>query len=216
MLRLCLASLLLTAVAAGQTFVVQHARLIDGNGGDPIEDSALVIEDGRITYAGPFADAEVPDGAQPVNMRGKTIVPGIINMHGHVGATKGLVQDAANFTRDNVIANLRTYARYGVTTTTSMGTGLDTMIEYRDQRDRDEFQSARVLTALQGFTAIGGYPTLVPGVKGVAQEVATPEQARAGVDALADKGANLVKMWVDTHHGEYPKISREIRESTLR
>ena len=215
MLRLFVATFFVAALASAQTIVIEHARLIDGNGGTPIEDSTMIVEDGRITYVGSAADANIPDGVQRLNMRGKTIVPGIINMHGHVGSTKGLVQDAENFTRESVIANLRTYASYGVTTTTSMGTGGDGMIEYRNERERDEYQSARVLTALQGFTAIGGYPTKVPGVKGVAQEISTAQQAIDGVNTIADKGANLAKMWIDTHHGEYPKLAPELREAII-
>ena len=215
MTRIVLITLLSALLAPAQTLVLNHVRLIDGGGGVPLEDAALVIEKGRIQYAGPADAAKIPDDAETLNLRGKTVVPGIINLHGHVGATKGVVQDVANFTRDNVIANLRTYARYGVTSTTSMGTDLDEMIEYRDERNRDAFQSARVHTALQGFTTIAGYPTTAPGVKGVAQEVAGGAQARARVDQLADKGADLVKMWVDSHHGEFEKLPLSTAEAII-
>jgi imidazolonepropionase-like amidohydrolase len=142
-------------------------------------------------------------------------MPGIINLHGHVGMTKGLVQDIKNYTRENVDENLKTYALYGVTTTTSMGTDSDLIVEIRDEQRRGKVSGARVFTALQGFTALGGYPTKVPGVKGVAQEMASAAQARARVDQLADKGADIAKMWVDTHHGEYPKISEDIRKAII-
>ncbi len=193
-----------------QNLVLNHVRLIDGSGAAPVEDAAVVIQNGRIQYAGPASSAKIPNGLQTLDLKGKTVVPGIINMHGHVGATKGIVQDAKNFTRQNVIDNLRTYAMYGVTSTTSMGTDLDSMIEYRDERNRDGFQGARVYTALQGFTTIGGYPTAAPGVKGVAQEVSSGPQAKALVDKLADKGADLAKMWVDSHHGAFPKLPLDI------
>jgi imidazolonepropionase-like amidohydrolase len=215
MLRLFITTIFVAVMASAQTYVVQHARLIDGNGGAAIEDSALVVEDGRISYAGPFAGAAIPEGAQRINMQGKTIVPGIINAHGHVGLTKDLKQDQANYTRANVIKNLQIYASYGVTTTTDMGTALDTILEYRDQRNKGEFEGARVLTAVHGFTAIDGYPTRVPGVKGIANEVSSPDQARKLVDKLADDGANLIKMWVDTHHGAYPKLAPEIRTAII-
>ena len=215
MLRLIITTIFVAVMASAQTLVVQHARLIDGNGGTPIEDSALVVEDGRITYAGPFAGAAIPSGAQVMNMQGKTIVPGIINAHGHIGLTKDLKQDQANYTRANVIKNLQIYASYGVTTTTDMGTSLDAILEYREQRNKGEFDGARVLTAVHGFTAVDGYPTRVAGVKGIAHEVASPEQARKLVDELADAGADLIKMWVDTHHGEYPKLAPEIRTAII-
>lgn len=215
MLRLLITTLFVAVMASAQTFVVQHARLIDGNGGAAVEDSALVVVDGRITYAGPFAGASIPEGAERLNMQGKTIVPGIINGHGHVGLTKDLKQDQANYTRANVIRNLQIYASYGVTTTTDMGTSLDSILEYREQRNRGEFEGARVLSAVHGFTAIDGYPTRVPGVKGAANEVSSPDQARNLVNKLADDGADLIKMWVDTHHGAYPKLAPEIRMAII-
>ncbi len=56
-----------------------------------------------------------------------------------------------------------------------------------------------------------GYPTRVAGVKGAAYEVSSPDQARKLADKLADDGADLIKMWVDSHHGEYPKLAPDIR-----
>jgi imidazolonepropionase-like amidohydrolase len=129
--------------------------------------------------------------------------------------TKDLKQDQANYTRANVIKTLQVYASYGVTTTTDMGTSLASILEYRDQRNEGEFEGARVLTAMHGFTAIEGYPTRVPGVKGVVHEAASADQARKLVDKLADEGADLIKMWVDTHHGDYPKLSPEIRAAII-
>jgi imidazolonepropionase-like amidohydrolase len=150
-----------------------------------------------------------------VDVSGKYVIPGIINLHGHVGVTKGLTQDMGNYTRENVEQNLKTYALYGVTTTTSMGIDSDLILEIRDEQRRGKVSGARVFTALQGFTALGGYPTKVPGVKGTVQEIASAAQARARVDQFADKGADIAKMWVDTHHGEYPKIAPEIRQAII-
>jgi imidazolonepropionase-like amidohydrolase len=217
MLRLLLLTLAFSLAAPAKTLVLNHVRLIDGTGGAAVEDAAIVIGDnGRIRYAGPAAQAQIPSDADVLDLGGKTVVPGIINMHGHVGNVKGVVQDRSNFTRENVIRNLRDYAMYGVTTTTSMGTDEDLMIEIRDERRRDAFQSARVFTALQGFTTPDGYPTMAPGVKGVAQETATAAQARAWVDKLADKGADIVKTWIDSHHGEFQKVPPPVYEAIIK
>ena len=202
---------LFTALAlSAQVRVLTHATLIDGTGGAPVEDATIVIRGEKIAAVGPSDKVKTPKGADVVDLSGKTIVPGIINLHGHVGNTKGLNQDRSYFTRERVIDNLRTYAMYGVTTTTSMGTDEDAMISYRDERNRNAFQGARVLTALQGFTTLNGYPTTAPGVKGVAQEAASASQARTWVDRTAKKGADLIKMWVDTHHGAFPRLPKEV------
>ncbi len=207
MKRLILALLLSALTLAAQQRVLLHATLIDGSGAAPVPDAAVLIgSDGKIRAIGPASSVETPAGAQVVDLTGKYIVPGIINLHGHVGNVKGLSQAREHFSRENVIRQLQTYAKYGVTMTTSMGTDEDEMVAIRDERNRNAFDGARVLTALQGFTTRAGYPTQAPGVKGVALEVATSAQAKVWVDKLADKGADLVKMWVDSHHGEFEKL----------
>ena len=201
---------------SAQTLVLDHVTLIDGTGAAPIADAAIVIQGQRIQAIGPSASVNKPAGAQTIDLTGKTVVPGIINLHGHVGNVKGLEQDRKHFSRQNVIDQLQTYASYGVTLTTSMGTDEDLMIEIRDERNRGAFEGARVMTALQGFTTVAGYPTTAPGVKGVAQEAASAAQARTWVDATAKKGADLIKMWVDGHHGAFQKVGPELYTAIIK
>src|SRR5262245_12652083 len=74
--------------AAGTT-IIRNGRLVDGNGGAPVERAALVIRDGRINYAG--SEARMPDAspdAQTINARiidarGGTIMPGLVEAHFH-------------------------------------------------------------------------------------------------------------------------------------
>ena len=60
------------------------ARLIDGTGRAPIEQATLLVRDGRIEAAGAAADVQIPAGAVQVDLSGKTVMPGIVNAHGHV------------------------------------------------------------------------------------------------------------------------------------
>ncbi len=199
-----------TLALSAQVTVLQHATVIDGTGGAPIADATIVIADGKIRDIGPSSSVKAPESADVVDLSGKTIMPGIINLHGHVGLAKGLSQDIKNYTRENAEAQLTLYASYGVTTTTSMGTDDDLIVEIRDEQRRGKLSGARVFTALQGFTTLGGYPTHAPGVKGIAQEVASAAQAKAWVNRLADRKADIVKMWVDSHHGAFDKLSPAI------
>jgi imidazolonepropionase-like amidohydrolase len=69
--------------ATGGT-VVSNGQLVDGTGAAPVPDAALVIEDGRIRYAGPVRGAPpVPAGVQHVDARGGTILPGLVEAHYH-------------------------------------------------------------------------------------------------------------------------------------
>ena len=214
--RFLFLALALASVAAAQNVVLKNVTLIDGTGAPPVPNATNVVQGGGIREIGPSATTGAPDGVEALDLSGKFVVPGIINLHGHVGNVKGVAQSREFFTRENVIKNLRAYALYGVTSTTSMGTDEDLMADLRDERNRGGFESARVLTALQGFTARAGYPTTAPGVKGVAQEVSTAAQARVWVDKLVDKRPDLVKMWVDSHHGDFEKLSPAIYSAIIK
>ncbi|HEY2017158.1 MAG TPA: hypothetical protein VGH38_26815, partial [Bryobacteraceae bacterium] len=89
MLRIGMALALLCHAAMGadaRAFV--GARIVDGTGKPAIENGTLVVENGRVVAVGPSARTKPPRGAEVVNAAGKTIIPGLINGHGHVGETQ--------------------------------------------------------------------------------------------------------------------------------
>ena len=213
-MRLRLGTLLLLLpliVAAQRPLVIENVTLVDGSGGPPTLNATVIVLGGRIALIGEGGAHQISGDPQVVDGQGKTLVPGIINLHGHVGLTKGLVQAQENYSQENVIDNLQTYASYGVTTTTSLGTDMEAVLGVSRDVSRGNLPGlARVITALHGFTTPNGYPTKAPGVKGLALEVSTPTEARQHVDRLAEKGAELVKMWVDSHHGAFEKLKPSI------
>ncbi|MDE0264850.1 MAG: amidohydrolase family protein, partial [Bryobacterales bacterium] len=217
-LRFGILLLLLPLIAVAQNpLVIKNVTLVDGSGGPPTLDATVLVVNGRIALIGEGGTLQITDGYPIVDGTGKTLVPGIINLHGHVGLTKGLVQAQENYSRANVIDNLRTYASYGVTTTTSLGTDMEPVIAVRDDIDQGNLPGlARVRPALYGFTTPDGYPTKAPGVKGLALEVSNAAEARRQVDRLADSGAELVKMWVDSHHGAFLKLSPHVSGAIIR
>src|SRR6187200_2076434 len=108
-----------TQSAAAQSTAFVGGRVIDGTG-RVIDNGVVVISGAKITAVGP-ASTPVPAGATRVDLKGKTILPGLVNAHGHVAATTGLRSDPASYTRENLTRQLRTYAMYGVTTVFSLG-----------------------------------------------------------------------------------------------
>ncbi len=108
-----------TAAAAAQTTAFVGGRVIDGTG-RVIDNGTVVISGAKITAVG-AASTPVPAGAARIDLKGRTIMPGLVNAHGHVPATTGLRTDAASYTRENLLRQLRTYAMYGVTTVFSLG-----------------------------------------------------------------------------------------------
>src|SRR4051812_8639335 len=97
---LAVLALTLPALASAQVTAFVGGRVIDGTG-TVIDGGTVVVRDGRIAAVGPAAQVQVPAGATRVELAGKTIMPGLVNAHGHVAATQGLESDPAFYTRDN-------------------------------------------------------------------------------------------------------------------
>ncbi len=126
--------LIFAAVLRGEVKVLKNFTLIDGTGRPPAASSAMIVDNGRVTWVGPSAQVKPPAGAETVDLTGKFVMPGIINLHGHVGNTVDLQQNAKFYTRDNVQKNLATYASYGVTTVLSLGTDQDLIFKIREEQ----------------------------------------------------------------------------------
>src|SRR6267143_2961728 len=61
-----------------------HVRVIDGTGAAPKEDQTLIIRDGNIVALGAVRSTRVPEGAQIVDLTGKSVIPGLVMMHEHL------------------------------------------------------------------------------------------------------------------------------------
>src|SRR6478672_3148763 len=69
---------------AEKAIVVRGGTLIDGTGRPPLEDSIIVIQAGRIRAVGVSGNVGVPEGAAIIDVKGKTVLPGFIDGHGHL------------------------------------------------------------------------------------------------------------------------------------
>jgi imidazolonepropionase-like amidohydrolase len=209
---LLIASCALAAWA--QTVVLKNFTLIDGTGKPAAAGSAMIVSDGKIQWVGPASKLKAPAGADTVDLTGKFVMPGIINLHGHVGNTKGLVQDPKNFTRENVADHLKTYVSYGVTAVVSMGSEQDLIMAMRSEQGARP-KTTRIFTARRGFTGVNGYPTSAQGMKGVPFEVSTVAEVDKAVNWLADQKVDIVKIWVDDHLGKEKKIPLELCKAII-
>jgi imidazolonepropionase-like amidohydrolase len=206
---LCFALLGVSLRAEVKAF--RNFTLIDGNGGAPVANAAMIVNNGRIEWIGPAAQLKSPPGAEVVDLTGRYIVPGIINLHGHLGATIDLTQSAGNETEANVEKNLKTYASYGVTSVLSMGTDKDFVIGMRDKQRSGRPGETRIYTAGQGFVYKGGYG----GLAGVTGGVSTTAEVDTEVAKLAAKKVDIVKLWMDDHLGEQKKMPYNIGKAII-
>lgn len=175
---------LATAVAApagAQLRAFTGATLIDGTSRAAVPNATLLLRDGRVVAAGPASQVTVPAGAQRVALDGKVIMPGLVNAHGHV----------------NGVADLSTYAAYGVTTVYSLGGEPAEVFAARDAQATATLARARVYVA-------------GPVVTG-----ATPAEARAQAAAVAAQRADIVKIRVDDNLGTTAKMSPQAYRAVI-
>jgi imidazolonepropionase-like amidohydrolase len=71
------------------TTVLTGPRIIDGTGKAPLENGAIAFDGDEITAIGPADRIQIPQRAQVVNAQGKTIIPGLISAHSHLGLCEG-------------------------------------------------------------------------------------------------------------------------------
>lgn len=182
--------------ASAQVTAFVGGRLIDGTG-RVIEDGTLVIDAARIVSMGPAATTTVPAGATRVEVKGKTLMPGIVNAHGHVAATAGLRADPASYTRANLVRQLRTYAQYGVTTVFSLGDDQAAGFDLRNEQASGALDRARLFVA--GAVITGD----------------NAEAARAMTNKVADLKPDLLKIRVDDNLGSGRKMPEAAWRATI-
>ena len=184
-----------TGAASAQITVLTNATLIDGTGSAPQAGVTIVMENGRIRDMGRDLGpaGRLPAGATVIDLAGKFVTPGIINGHGHVGPPP----------RD---PQLRQYALYGVTTTTSMYYDQDDVQEFKARQKAGDLRGARILTVMYRFMS----EPFKPG-----SEAKTPEEARAKVDEIVGKGADMIKVWIDAQGGRHPKLTPEFTAAVM-
>ena len=171
------------------------ARIIDGTDAEPIEDGVLVITDGRIRAVGPRSAVTIPDDARQIDVSGKTIMPGLINAHGHVGGTLGL--GGGQYNTGNLLRQLGLYARYGVTTVNSLGGDEEQGFVLRNSQYDTDLNRARIFVA--GSVVVGD-----------------SEQAiRDEVNRNADMGANFIKVRVDDNLGATQKMPKNLFDALV-
>jgi len=190
---LCL--LIPPAQSASRATVFLGARVVDG--GAVIEDAAIVVRDGKVAAVGPRGKIQVPADAEKVDVADKTIIPGMINAHGHVGETVGLRSGAELYSEENVKRQLALYARYGITSVVSLGGDQEAAFRLRDAQDKGTLDRARIFPS---------GPVLSP---------ATPEEARMQVAALAPQKPDFVKIRVDDNLGTAPKMTPEVYRAVI-
>src|SRR5215213_10706891 len=174
---------LLVAATSGQrtgaqarVTVFNGARVIVGDG-RAIENAAFIVDGGRFTWVGVLRDAKIPPTATSVDLKGKTVIPAIIDTHTHLNRERG-----------PLVLDLQRRAYYGIGA--AMSLGQDSGEAPFQVRSETIPNAARYRTAGRGITA----PE--PGRTDIPYWVTSEDQARKAVQELAAAKVDIVKLWV--------------------
>ncbi|WP_337822118.1 hypothetical protein [Amycolatopsis sp. A1MSW2902] len=135
-----------------------EARVIVGDGTTVLDDAVITVTDGIITGVSPSSSAQ--DAAENrVSLRGKTVIPALVNPHGHIGYMRGAACDARFYSRENVIDHLHRFVYHGVSTFQSLGTDRDGIeINVRDDQRRGELADQDLATLFTAGTGLVAAP----------------------------------------------------------
>ena len=176
--------------AAGE-FAIVGARLIDGTGAPAIENSVVIVRDGRILAAGAAASTPVPPGVRVIHADGKSLLPGLWEMHAHYsGVEFGPALLAA-----------------GVTTARDCGGEFEFLTTLRNKIDTEHALGPKLLLAglIDSGDALGfGYV-----------DANTPAEGIAAVDTYADAKFDQIKVYTQLQPNVLRAITAEAHKRGL-
>src|SRR6266404_1544464 len=203
------AKILARDMERGKTWLIQNARVFVGNG-KLIESASILVKGGKIAeiYEGTAPDPKTLK-ADSFEAAGKTVLPGLIDVHVHLGATSGFIEDWTKFDAKKAVEReMRAYLFCGITSVRSAGDAVDDTLKVRKLFGSGEKLGTELFLCGPLFTAEGGHGTeygkfLPEAMRAgfLAQFVRTPkspEEARKQVDALAAQHVDAIKGVLET------------------
>lgn len=192
--------------SADRSTLFINATILDGSEHmEPQPDMAVAVERGVITWMGPSAVAQVPAGAEVIDLAGAYLMPGLINMHVHLcgsgkpvsaGDAGALMKKLDNpvgraIVRHILKGSAQQQLASGVTTVRGAGDPLFADLAVRDAIDAGKYQGPRLVAPGTGVTVPGGH-----GAGLFAQVANRPVEAAEQVRHLYARGADVIKLFV--------------------
>jgi hypothetical protein len=180
------------AHAAPHGLMFAHVNLFDAPSAEILRDQSVVVVGNRIRSVGPSSQVAPPADAEVIAGAGKTLLPGLWDMHAHVAENDGLLNLAA-----------------GVTTVRDLANDIDTLLARRKRIEEGKEIGTRIVLAgvIDGPGPYQG-PTKVL--------VSTPAEARAAVDNYARLGYVQIKIYSSVKPELVPVITQEAHRLGLR
>ena len=189
------------------TTLIHNGQLLDGNGGPPLPDGAVIVREGRIAYAGPLIASPTLDSKVPrINARGGTIMPGLVEAHFHptyfnVAALEDLdIKYPVEYVTLLAAANCKLALECGYTAARSGGSLFNIDVWLKKGIESDLCPGPRLASSGREICGVGGLMDWNPdfrkiGMDGLVLLVSGADEARAAVRKLVKDGIEWVKTY---------------------
>ncbi len=193
----------LPAPALADTVAITAARMLDVSTGRTVADPVVVVTDGRISAVGRAGTVAIPADARRIDLPGKTLLPGLIDMHVHLSRAPTLsgyrvLEYTDGFWTVLGVPHAEATLRAGFTTVRNIGTANYSDVALRQAIDGGYIRGPRIVAATYSLGATGGHcdsNTNVPSQARTSPGVADgPEAVRAKVRELRKLGAQVLKV----------------------
>lgn len=150
------------------TIAIVDGQIIDGTGGAPVRDGLVLIEEGRITYAGRKDGQAIPRDVQVIDAGGASVLPGLMDVHVHISLNGPANIQAELISRPmgqvafEVARNLRDTIAAGTTTIRTVSDMAHIDIAARDSINKGVMVGPRMHPCGKGLTTTGGHGDLMP------------------------------------------------------
>lgn len=189
------------------TYAIAGGKLIDGTGADPIQNGLVIVEEGRITYAGPESSRPLRRDAARIDAEGGTILPGLIDAHVHISLSAPADIPAEVMARDSgdaafeVARNLADTVAAGVTTIRTVSDLAHLDVSAARAVKAGKIVGPDVHAAGRGLTTTGGHGDIMPcwlhqDHGQISEVVDGPEAIRLGIRRQAQAGATWIKLFL--------------------
>ena len=200
------AAVIWSTFASAQSIAFTNVRIVDGNGGSPVENGTIVIEGQKIVAVGPASGITIPPNARRIDENGKTAIPGLADMHVHLtGGWDGVSADMLGYQR---YMNALLYA--GVTTVLDTGNVESYVLQLRAETAAGRLLGPRIYCV---GPLIDGPDPFWPELS---RAVVSQDQVPGLVHQLADEKVDLIKLYAGLSDLEVQAISTEAKKYKLR
>jgi imidazolonepropionase-like amidohydrolase len=200
-----------THAQPSQTLALVGGMLLDGYESPPLHHAAVVIKDGKIVEVGRASDVNIPANATVIDTRGKTMLPGLIDLHVHLAILghgsyprwfKWIEENGGQEMTERVMSiSARQLLMAGVTSAVDLGATLETSLHVRDRIENGQIKGPRLFVSGPWITRrMSVFPPAYQ------RQINTPDEAANETKNLAESGVNVIKAHSGLELADYHAI----------